>query len=366
MDADPSTPHRPERNVDDPVTGRARMLAALAGRATDRPPVWLMRQAGRTLPEYRALRKDHDFLTVMRTPELAAEVTLQPLRRFRQDAAIVFCDILIVPEAMGMELTFQPGGPKLGPALRDRAAVEALRPVEAAQAFAHLGETLRGLRRELGDQHALLGFAGAPFTLACYMVEGGGSRTFSQIKRLLYTDPDLADLLLGKLADAVADLLIFQLESGADAVQLFDTWAGELNAVDYARFAAPVNRRIIDAVQAAGGTILLFLRNGSHLLDQGLDAGANGLAMGWRMDPEVVLRAMAERRLGLAGAPYAVQGNLDPIALFGPPASIRAKVQTLHRQMQPHAAHIMNLGHGLLPDTPIAGIEAMIGAVQDL
>ncbi len=342
------------------MNARERMLRALHCQAVDRPPVWMMRQAGRTLPEYRAVRKEHDFLTVMKTPELACEVTLQPVRRFDVDAAILFSDILNIPEAMGQGLNYPPGGPRLDPVIATAADVTKLRPVEPAQDLAYVGGALNLLRQALGDEKALLGFAGAPFTLACYMVEGGGTRRFSKIKPFLSCQPEAAADLLNRLADAVIAHLRYQLASGADAVQLFDTWAGELGAEDYARWAQPVNERILEEV-SEDGPILLYLRNGGHLFDQSLDCAARGFALDWRVD-----LARAAGLLGAMDPPRCVQGNLDPIGLFAPAADIRDRVQRMHRAVGGQTGHIFNLGHGLVPDTPIEGIETFVQSVFEL
>jgi len=318
-----------------------------------------MRQAGRTLPEYRALRAKHDFLTVMRNPDLAAEVTLQPIRRFGMDAAVVFSDILIIPEAMGQTLAFGPAGPVLSPALP---AEVTLRDVDPATDFAHLGETLRRVRDALGDGHALLGFAGAPFTIACYMVNRGGKRGFPGIGKWRITDPNAFDSLMKLLATQIAKTLVYQLENGADAVQLFDTWAGELSAPAYAKHVAPAVKSIITDVQNAGGKVIYYLRNGAHLMDTATQLGADGLSVDWRTDlPDLA------RRIDTSGPPScALQGNIDPLELFGPTSQITQQVTELHTAMRGRPGHIFNLGHGLPPDTPLSGIEAFVTAVQGL
>ena len=345
--------------------GRERMLSVLTGKAVDRPPVWMMRQAGRTLPEYRAIRADRTFLEVMHDPALASEVTLQPVRRFGLDAAIIFCDILIVPAAMGLDLQFVKGtGPVLSPVVRNEADVSGLSKPVAQRDYSYLLEALRQTKDALAGETALLGFAGAPLTLASYMIEGGSTRTFTELKSFLFGEPAAAALLFEQLAEAVGDLLLAQLDAGADAVQLFDTWAGELSADDYERFAMPYNRQIIKRVRDAGGTIMLFLRNGSHLMDAAVHSGASGLALDWRMDVDQVI----ERIGALEGStgPSIIQGNLDPAALFAPPAEIQQRVQSLHDQVGGRVPHIMNLGHGLHPNTPLDGIYAFVNAVKGL
>ena len=345
--------------------GRERMLAALEGQPVDRPPVWMMRQAGRTLPEYRALRAKHSFLEVMANPELATEVTLQPVRRFGLDAAIIFSDILIVPQAMGMDLEFIKGeGPVLGPVIRHAEDLKRLRQPDAQRDYDFLLSALRQTKEALDGETALLGFAGAPLTLASYMIEGGSTRRFTELKSFLFGQPDAAADLFARLAEAVGDLLLAQLEAGVDAVQLFDTWAGELSAEDYERFAMPYNRAIIERVRAAGGTILLFLRNGSHLLESAISSKASGLALDWRMDIDEVIAGLEGS--GDASGPSVLQGNMDPAALFAPPEAIRARVRTLHETIDGRMSHIMNLGHGLHPNTPLTGIEAFVEAVKEL
>lgn len=254
-----------------PTTSRERYLDALACRPVDRPPAWIMRQAGRYLPEYREMREKTEFLERVHDPALATEVTMQPMRRFPLDAAIVFSDILIVNDAMGQEVRFPAGGPRLSPALGElegRELLDALKPVNAKEDFAFLAETLRRVRGELGEDRALLGFAGAPFTLACYALEGGGSKDFASTRRLMHSDPETFAALLEKLGDAVSELLLLELDAGADAVQLFDTWAGQLTGQDYARHVAPSVERIIARVHEAGGKVILYQRDGAHLLEQ--------------------------------------------------------------------------------------------------
>ena len=345
--------------------GRERMLSVLAGKSVDRPPVWMMRQAGRTLPEYRAIRSDRTFLEVMHDPALASEVTLQPVRRFGLDAAIIFCDILIVPAAMGLDLNFIKGtGPVLSPVVRTESDVLGLNKPVAERDYSYLLEALSRTKDALAGETALLGFAGAPLTLASYMIEGGSTRTFTELKSFLFGQPTVAARLFEQLAEAVGDLLLAQLEAGADAVQLFDTWAGELSAEDYERFAMPYNRQIIRRVREAGGTIMLFLRNGAHLMNAAVHSGANGLALDWRMDVDQII----ERISATDGVdkPSIIQGNLDPAALFAPAAEIKQRVQALHARVGGRVPHIMNLGHGLHPNTPLDGIYAFVNAVKEL
>jgi uroporphyrinogen decarboxylase len=344
------------------MTHRERFLAALNHQPVDRPPVWLMRQAGRFLPEYREVRKGHSFLDMVRTPELATEVTLQPLRRFGIDAAILFSDILTIPEAFGMRVDFPEGGPVLSPPLRTAEDVRRLPRAEVRESLHYVGDAVRMIHGELGGKHALLGFSGAPWTLACYMVEGKGSKSYDTIKAMLYSAPETLTALLDKLADAVIDYLLMQLEAGADAVQLFDTWAGELRAADYDKYVRPSTLRIIQAIQAKGHKIMVFARHPGHLTESTVRLGADGLGLDWRVDMAQVRKAL----LGLGQRPTVLQGNLDPIELFAPREHIERRVQEMFAAAGGGTGWIANLGHGVVPPTPIAGVEAFVNAVQAL
>ena len=338
-------------------TPRERYLDALACRPVDRPPAWLMRQAGRYLPEYRELRSGHAFLECVHDPKLAAEITLQPMRRFPLDAAIVFSDILIVLEAMGLDVQFPEGGPRIAPTLDD-GGLARLRDVDAGAAFAWLGEALVRVRDGLGPDRALIGFAGAPWTLACYAIEGGGSKDFARARSLLATRPQEAQRLLGRLSDVVADLLVLQLRAGADAVQLFDTWGGMLSAEDYRQHVLPHVQRIIQRVKDAGGRVVLFVKDAAHLHDEVFESGADALGFDWRED----LRRVAVRAAGRC----AVQGNVDPAVLLSTPDAVRRRVVAAHEAVGGATGHVMNLGHGVLPPTPPQNVEVFLEAVAGL
>ncbi len=341
------------------MNGRQRFLAALAGQPVDRPPVWIMRQAGRYLPEYRALRQGHSFLEMVHEPDVATEVTLQPVRRFAMDAAILFSDILTVPEALGIDVQFPEGGPVLQPVVRTAADVQALPRVDVRESLGYVGQAVKQIRAELGDQTALLGFSGAPFTLACYMVEGKGSKQFDHIKAMLFAAPDVLRALLDRLADAVIDYLQMQIDAGADAVQLFDTWAGELRRADYDAMVRPGTERIVRTIRERGGKILVFARHPGHLLDSTLTLGAHGLGLDWRVE---LVQANLKRKA--CREHVALQGNLDPIELFAPRAHIERRVAEMHAAVG--HGWIANLGHGVVPATPMAGVEAFVQAVQNL
>jgi len=332
-----------------------RFLRACRRQPVDRTPLWIMRQAGRYLPEYRELRARVDFLTLCRTPELAAEASLQPLKRFALDAAIVFSDIMVPLEAMGVPLTFNPG-PKLATPLRTGAQIDALKRVPAEEAVPYVGKAIALLRRELEGRTPVIGFCGAPFTLAAYLVEGEGREGFGAVKSMLFREPETLERLLAKLADAMSDYLLFQIRSGAQAVQVFDSHAGILSAVDYRRVTLPAVQRMIRAIGAAGVPVIYFAPAAGHLLEDMATSGADVLGVCWRTPLD-----QARRRIGNA---IGVQGNLDPPALFADPATVRERTLAVLDQAGDAPGHIMNLGHGILPETPIASVEAMIDAVQ--
>jgi uroporphyrinogen decarboxylase len=342
------------------MNSRRRFLSALHGEPVDRPPVWLMRQAGRYLPEYRAVRERHGFLQMVHAPEVAAEITLQPVRRFGMDAAILFSDILTVPEALGVTVEFPEGGPRLQPTVRSLMDLERLDGRNLLERLQFVADAVTATRAGLGEKHALLGFAGAPWTLACYLVEGQGTKTFERIRTLIYTDPVFLRALLDRLADAVAELLLLQLAAGADAVQLFDTWAGELRAEEYAAFAAPATRKVLERVQTVG-KVILFARHSGHLLPATLALRADGYGLDARID----LAAAATMATGTNGQRPALQGNLDPVELYAPASHIAERVRALHAATQGRG-WIANLGHGVTPGTPVDGVGAFVEAVKAL
>jgi uroporphyrinogen decarboxylase len=332
-----------------------------------------MRQAGRYLPEYRALRERHDFLASCRTPELACEITLQPVRRLGVDAAILFSDILVPLPAMGIPVDFQPG-PVLGRLVRSRGDVDALRAPEAEEATPFVMDAVRLIRRELPRDVPLIGFAGAPFTLATYLVEGGGSKSFAAIKALLFSEPGTAQALLEKCAEAVASSLVAQVRAGAQAAMLFDTWAGILSPADVSTFVVPHAGRVLDRVRqsAHGGSVptIYYAGDAAGWLESAVDTGAQVIGLDWRVD-----LADARRRLG---PNVAVQGNLDPAVLLGPVAEIRRRAEAVLRAARcfegdeapsrPGSArgHVFNLGHGILPSTPPENARALVDAVREL
>ena len=336
------------------MNGLGRFRAALSGGLADRPPVWMMRQAGRTLPEYRALKMRHSFSELYRTPKLAAEVTLQPLRRFPVDAAILFSDILVIPEAMGIDVTFNPA-PVLSTTIAARSDLDALRAADPQASLGFVAETLARVRDEIGTEHALLGFSGAPFTLACYMIDGIGAKGFPKTCAMMHRDPTLLDDLLTRISHAVIAYLGMQCAEGITAFQVFDTWAEILSPEAYRRFALPHVHAIFEALRPLGVPSIYYLKGAAHLVEPAAAAGADVLSVDWRISLERVRACLGDETI--------VQGNLDPHALHGAPESIREAVWRM-LDMTRGRGHIVNLGHGLTPDIPLAGIEAFLDAVH--
>jgi uroporphyrinogen decarboxylase len=314
-----------------------------------------MRQAGRYLPEYRALRQQVDFLTLCKTPELAVEASLQPLRRFALDASIIFSDILLPLEALGCKMTFNPG-PKLAEPVRTRAQVEALTPRPSAEVVPFVGDAIRLLRHELDGRTPVIGFCGAPFTLAAYLVQGEGKEGFGAAKTLLYREPATMERLLETLAAQMTDYLRLQIDSGAQAVQIFDSWAGLLGVEEYERFALAPVRAIVSGLRDRTVPIIYFVNGGPHLIEAAATAGSDVLGLCWRTPLDD-----AARRVGPG---LALQGNLDPHVLFAEPGEVRREASRVLARMRGRPGHIMNLGHGILPDTPIASVEALVEAVH--
>lgn len=327
------------------------LLRALRGETTERPPAWFMRQAGRYLPEYREVRSRMSFLELCHNPEMACEVTLQPLRRFGFDAGIIFSDILLPLEAMGADLTFRPGeGPRIHNPVRDRAAVNALKDFDPVRDLPSPLEALRLTDAAAGVP--ILGFAGAPFTLACYLIEGSGSRNWESVKVMMLSEPDTFHALLDRLAEAVGAHLQAQVDAGAAAVQLFDTWAGALSPEDFRRFALPAARKALAMVD---GLTIYFTRDTAPFLTWLPEIGADALGVDWRTD-------MAEARARL-GPNAVLQGNLDPLALHAPAAEITRRTRRVIKAAGPRG-HVFNLGHGCIPSTPISGVQAAVDAVK--
>jgi uroporphyrinogen decarboxylase len=329
-------------------------LRACRGEAVPRLPVWMMRQAGRYLPEYREVRAKRAFLEVCKTPDLALEVSMQPFRRLGVDAVIVFSDILIPAEAMGLKLELGDAGPNLPEPVRSESDIEKLRIFDPETETGFLMEAIRRIVREVGPTVPVLGFAGAPWTLACYMVEGRTKEGFATVKSLLYHHPDAFEALLCKIAQATVAYLKAQISAGAAAVQLFDTWCGELSLADYETYALPAVREII--TQIAGEVPVIYYTKASHhLLPAIARSGADVLSVDWRINLREAREALGPR--------FALQGNVDPAVLFGPPEKIR-RVTLDTAAALGGVGHILNLGHGILQGTPVENAQLFIETGQ--
>ena len=334
-------------------------LRACRREPVERPPVWMMRQAGRYLPQYRAVRARADFLTMVRTPELAVEVTLQPVDLIGVDAAIIFSDILVVPQAMGMRLTVEEGtGPRLHDPLRTPADLDRLREVSPGRDLGYVLDAVRLARTSLAGRVPLIGFAGAPWTLMSYMVEGSGTKTFSLAKRFLVEHPRSAHALLERLAAVVGRFLVAQVEAGAQAVQLFDSWAAALGPRDFREFALPYLAETVRLVRGAGAPVIAFAPGAGWALEEIVQVtGADVVGVDWQTDA-------AEARRRLAGRPVALQGNLDPTWLYAEPGVIRDRTHAMLDAFG-GVGHVANLGHGILPDVPVAHAKAFVDAVKE-
>ncbi len=334
-------------------------LKACRRETVERTPVWFMRQAGRYMKEYLELRKSHSLLEICRRPELAAEVTFQPIRRFRLDAAIIFADILLPLPEMGVDFEFLKGeGPVVHQPLRTPGQVDALRVFEPEENLAFVLEALGLVRRELDPAIALIGFAGAPFTVASYMIEGGSSRHFLHAKSFMYQHPEAWHVLMEKVSRVTLRYLRAQADAGADALQLFDSWAGCLGPDDYRRFVFPYSKYIFDGLKDLGKPAIHFGTDTSSILELIRDAGGDVVGVDWRIDLD-----QAWARLG---SRVSVQGNLDPVALMGPREILLEKVDRILRQAGGRPGHIFNLGHGILPQTPVENVEAVIERVRQV
>jgi uroporphyrinogen decarboxylase len=335
-----------------------RLLRACRREPVDRTPVWIMRQAGRYLPAYRALREKVSFMKLCKTPELALQATLTPLEVMDVDAAILFSDILIPVEAMGMKVVFTENkGPQLPDPIRTQADLARLRVPDPEETMKFVPDAIRLINHALMGRIPLLGFSGAPYTLATYMIEGETSKNFYGIKRRLFEAPKLLHALLDKLADTVTAYLNAQIAAGAHAVQLFDTWAGTLSPTEYAEFASPYTQRVITGLNRERTPVILYVNGGGDYLERMAETGADVLSLDWRVDI-----GEARRRIGHK---VALQGNLDPCALYGPPEAIRAHVARILGSFGKGEGHIFNLGHGILPDTPVEHAVAMVNAVHE-
>ena len=341
-----------------------RLLRALARQPVDVTPVWMMRQAGRYLPEYREIRsRAGSFMDLCKNPELACEVTLQPLRRFPLDAAILFSDILTIPDAMGLGLYFAEGeGPRFQRPIQNEAAVKSLGVPDPEEELGYVMNAVRTIRRELDGQVPLIGFSGSPWTLATYMVEGSSSKNFSKVKGMMFERPDLMHELLSKTADAVVLYLNAQIQAGAQAVMIFDTWGGVLSPGDYRRFSLAYMERIVRGLlrehEGRRVPVTLFTKGGGQWLDAMAQTGCDALGVDWTID-------LADAR-ARAGDQVALQGNIDPCILYSSPQQIREGVGKVLASYGRGSGHIFNLGHGIHPDVDPERALALVEAVHDL
>jgi len=339
-----------------------RLLRALLRQPVDRTPVWIMRQAGRYLPEYLATRAQAgNFMNLCQTPELACEVTLQPLRRYDLDAAIIFSDILTIPDAMGLGLYFETGeGPKFERPVGTRADIEALPRPDIGTSLRYVTDAVSLTRREIAGKVPLLGFSGSPWTLATYMVEGGSSKTFSKAKKLLYQEPATAHLLLDKLADTIIDYLNAQIEAGAQGVQIFDTWGGALSFDAYREFSLQYMEKIVAGLKRehAGRRVpvILFSKGCNTQLEALAGTGCDALGVDWTITLDEARRRVGDR--------VALQGNLDPSILLSNPSVIRREVRRTLESFGPGEGHVFNLGHGITPDVDPDHLAALIDEVR--
>ena len=333
-------------------------LAACRREQTAYTPVWLMRQAGRYMEDYRKLRAQHDFLELCKQPDLATEITVTPVERLGVDAAILFADILLILEPMGVGLEYSKGdGPVIHRPVRSGKDIDSLNEFDTAQELSFVYDAVKGILKALDDKVPLIGFAGAPFTLASYLIEGGGSRNYVHTKKLFYGAPEAWKRLMERLAKVIAEYLNCQIAAGAQAVQLFDSWAGCLTPGDYKQFAMPYTKAVIDAI-TPGVSVINFSTGTAGSLKQIRAAGGDVIGLDWRVNLDEGWAAV--------GHDVAVQGNLDPVALFASPKEIKTRAADILRRASGRPGHIFNLGHGVLPETPVQNVIALVETVHEL
>ncbi len=333
-------------------------LRACRCEPTDYTPVWLMRQAGRYMKEYMEIRKRHSFLEMCRTPEIACEVTLQPVDKLNVDAAIIFADILLPLEGMGIKLEFAKNeGPVILNPVRGEKDVAALRVIEPAEDVPYLLEAIRLVKRELEDRIPLIGFSAAPFTLASYIIEGGGSKNYLHAKRLMYGEPELWRRLMDSITSTLIAYVNAQIDAGADAIQIFDSWAGALSPQDYALYVQPHTRRLIEGISGRV-PVINFSTGTSAYIDTISQCGGDVVGVDWRIRLDTAWERIGHGR--------AIQGNLDPTVLFAPRTEIKRQVETILDMADRRAGHIFNLGHGIIVGTPVDNVKALVDYVHEL
>src|SRR5699024_3020894 len=330
-------------------------LKALEGKSVERPPVWMMRQAGRTLPEYRKLREKYDFFTRCQTPELAAEITMQPIRRLKPDAAILFSDILVIPQAMGVEVELQENiGPVLPSPMRSKKDIQQIIIPDIRERLGYVLEAIKITKELLENEIPLIGFAGSPWTVFCYMVEGKGSKTFSKAKALCFSEPEVAHQLLQKITDTTIAYLKEKVKAGADVLQIFDSWGGLLSPADYQEFSWKYIHQIVEAV-AEWAPVIVYGKGTWFALEKMSKSKVSRLGIDWTCTPELARK--------LTGGRVALQGNFDPSQLFAPLPDIKRKVHKMIEEFGPDN-YIVNLGHGILPNAPVDHALAFVDAVK--
>ena len=333
-------------------------IKACQRQETERTPVWIMRQAGRYLPEYRAIREKHDFLTMCKTPELAAEVTVQPIDIIKTDAAILFSDILVIPEAMGMKLEIvESKGPVFETPVRDLKAIEKLNLEGVVERLNYVLEAVKVTKEKLANRVPLIGFSGSPWTLACYMVEGRGSKNFDIVKSFVYQEPEAAHKLLQILADSVVEYLNAKIRAGCDAVQIFDTWAGILSPSDFEEFSLKYIRYICENLKTNGAPVIVFAKGVSSYAGLA-ELKCDSLGVDWTKEIGAVRKEINGSK--------ALQGNMDPTVLFAPKEKIRQETERVLQSYGSGAGHVFNLGHGILPKTPVENTKYFVECIKEL
>jgi len=335
----------------------SRFLDACRRRPTDARPVWFMRQAGRYLKPYREIRAKHTILEICKRPDLASQVTLQPVEILDVDAAIIFADLLLPVEPMGLKLEFRSGeGPHIDNPVRTSNDVDSL-SISNTDDLGYVGESIQLVARALAGKVPIIGFTGAPFTLASYMIEGGPSKSFLNTKRLMYTDETLWRRLMGKIVDVLGPFAIMQVAAGARAIQIFDSWVGALSPDDYVRYVAPYSRALIERVRSTGVPVIHFGTGAAGFFRELHAAGGDVMGVDWRVNIDQAWMDISYRS--------AVQGNLDPVALFAPLPELKAKIHELLKRTGTRPGHIFNLGHGILPETPVENVKATVQIVRE-
>ena len=335
----------------------SRFLDACRRRPTDVRPVWFMRQAGRYMKQYRDIRAKHSILEICKRPDLAAQVTLQPVEMLDVDAAIIFADLLLPVEPMGLKLSFVAGeGPLIENPVRTSHDVDSL-SISNTDELGYVGESIQMVSRALAGKTPVIGFVGAPFTVASYMIEGGSSRHFLNVKKLMYNDETLWRRLMGKLVDVLGPFAIMQVAAGARAIQVFDSWVGALGADDYVRYVAPYSRALIERIRSTGVPVIHFGTGAGGFFRELHAAGGDVMGVDWRLNIDQAWMDISYRS--------AIQGNLDPAALFAPLPELKAKVHELLKRTGTRPGHIFNLGHGILPETPVDNVKAVVQMVRE-